>query len=217
MTPSNIINYARRLIQDNQLLRTTEDYIDETLLDYVNQALKQTAVYRPDLFLQIADIPTTADVVQQTAPADSMRLSDLFSVKDGNAIVEVSRETLDRSAPGWTQVAAGTPINWMRHLKNPNQFFLYPRPQAGIVLVGEYVQEPPAYTLNQTINLLSDSFLPAVATAVVSMVFGAQGPNNDMNVANSYMERYTQMMGVSLQTRPLTDTRETGLDARQVI
>ena len=71
MTPSNIISYARRLIQDNQLLRTTEDYIDETLLDYVNQALKQTAVYRPDLFLQIADIPTTANVVQQTAPADS--------------------------------------------------------------------------------------------------------------------------------------------------
>jgi len=52
---------------------------------------------------------------------------------------------------------------------------------------------------------------------VVSMAFAAQGPNNDMNVANSYMERYTQMMSVSLQTRPLTDTRETGLDARQVI
>lgn len=217
MTPSNIISYARRLIQDNQLLRTTEDYIDATLLDYVNQALKQTAVYRPDLFLLIADIPTVADVVQQTAPADSMRLSDLFSVKNGSAIVEVSRETLDRSSPGWTQVTSGTPVNWMRHLKNPNQFFLYPRPESGVILVGEYVQEPQTYTINQTINLLSDTFLPVIANAVVSMVFSAQGPNNDANVANSYMERYTQMMGVSLQMRPLTDTRETGLDARQVI
>jgi len=203
MTPNDIITYARRLIQDNQLLRTTEDYIDATLLDYVNQTLRQTVVFRPDLF----------DVVQQTMPADSMRLTDLFSVKGGNAITEVSRETLDRSAPGWTQVAAGTPVNWMRHIKNPNQFFLYPRPQAAVELVGEYVQGPPNYTVNQTINLLSDTFLPAVATGVVSMVFSAQGPNNDMNVANSYLER----MGVSLQTRPITDTRESGFDPRQVI
>jgi hypothetical protein len=217
MTPNDIITYARRLIQDNQLLRTTEDYIDATLLDYVNQTLRQTVVFRPDLFTLITDIPTTPDVVQQTMPADSMRLTDLFSVKGGNAITEVSRETLDRSAPGWTQVAAGTPVNWMRHIKNPNQFFLYPRPQAAVELVGEYVQGPPNYTVNQTINLLSDTFLPAVATGVVSMVFSAQGPNNDMNVANSYLERYTQMMGVSLQTRPITDTRESGFDPRQVI
>lgn len=217
MTPSQIIANVRRTIQDNQLLRTTEDYIDATLLDYVNQTLRQTAMFRPDLFTLTADIPLTANAVEQALPSDSTRLVDLFSVKGGSAITEVSRETMDRSFPNWTQAASGTPVNWMRHIKNPNRFFVYPRPTAGTELVGDYVQSPPVYTVNQTINLLPDSYLPAISTGVVAMVFGAQGPNNDMSIANSYLERYTQMMGVSLQTRPLTDTRESGLDPRQVI
>lgn len=217
MTPNQIIANVRKIIQDNQLLRSTDEYIDDTLLDYTNQVLRQTAVLRPDLFSLVTDVPTTAGVVEQALPADSARLVDIFSVKDGNAITEVSRETLNRSLPSWTQVAAGTPVNWMRHVKNPNRFFLYPRPEAGVVLVGEYVQSPPVYALNDQIALLPDSYLPAVSFGVVALVMGAQGVGNDVTVANAYQERYTQMLGVALQSRLITDTRESGLDPRQVI
>ena len=217
MTPKQIIDSVRKIIQDNQLLRSTDEYIDDTLLDYVNQILKRTAVLRPDLFTYVNDISTTADAVEQTMPFDSMRLTDIFSVKDGNAITEVSRVTMDRSYPNWTQETAGTPVNWMRHTKNPNRFFLYPKPTDGVELVAEYVQSPFEYTLNEEIALLSDGYLPVIATGVVGMVVSAQGPNNDMSIANAYLERYTQMLGVSLQTRAVTDTELGGLSREQSI
>jgi hypothetical protein len=217
MTPKQIIDSVRKTIQDNQLLRSTDEYIDDTLLEYVNQILKRTAVLRPDLFTLVKEISTTTGAVEQAMPYDSMRLTDIFSVKDGNAITEVSRVTMDRSYPGWTQVAAGTPVNWMRHSKNPNRYFLYPKPNDGVELVAEYVQSPFEYTLNEEIALLPDGYLPVIATGVIGMVVSAQGPNNDMAIANAYLERYTQMLGVSLQTKIVTDTELGGLKREQVI
>lgn len=217
MTPRQIIDSVRKTIQDNQLLRSTDEYIDDTLLEYVNQIIKRTAVLRPDLFTTVRDIPTTPDVVEQSMPFDSMRLTDIFSVRDGNAITEVSRLTMDRSSPNWTQTTAGSPVNWMRHTKNPNRFFLYPRPSDGTELVAEYVQSPFEYSLNEEIALLPDGYMPVIATGVVGMVLSTQGPNNDMSVANAYLERYTQMLGVALQTRAVTDTELGGLNREQAI
>lgn len=217
MTPNDIIQHTRRIIQDNQLLRSTEEYIDASLLDYVNQTIRQTCVLRPDLFTMTDEFATTPNVVEQATPSDSKRLVEIFSVRDGGAVTEVSRETMDRSSPGWTQAPAGQPVNWMRNIRNPNRYFLYPRPVEGVFMVGDYIQSPPVYTLNQNILLLGDSYLPVVSYGVVSMVFGAQGPSNNVEVANSYQERYSSMLGLSVQSRVITDTRESGLDPRQVI
>lgn len=219
MTPNDIITDVRRLIQDNQLLRTPDTYSAATLLGFVNQTLKQTAVLRPDLFSLIADISTVANTVVQSMPSDSTRLVDIFSIKNGNAITESSREILDRSLPNWTSADAGTPVNWMRHVKNPNRFFLYPRPIAGIVLVGEYVQSPPNYTLSQSIGLLPDSYLPAISIGTVAKILSIESAQNVQSAqkAAQMVDQYSTLLGVALQNRPITDTRSSGLDPRQVI
>lgn len=217
MTPNDIIVDARRIAQDNGLLRTPDTYSASALLGFVNQALRQTAVMRPDLFTLMADIPTTTNVVEQSMPSDSIRLMNIFAVKNGNAVLEVSREALDQSYPQWRTVTAGTPVNYMRHVQNPNRYFLYPRPSAGIVLSGEYAQSPPAYTLNQTIALLPDAFQPVMVSGVVMLIASVENASGDPNRYVQFQNAYAQALGVNLQARVLTDTKEGGLDPRQVI
>lgn len=214
MTPNEIITEARRLIQDTKV---TFRYSDTVMLGWVNMTLRRTAVLRPDLFGVIGDIPTTANTVLQSTPADSLRLIEIFQVKGGDAITESRRETLDQMYPNWVNEAAGSPVNFMRHVRNPNKFFVYPRPTAGIVLVGEYAQTPPNYNINDTIQLLPDAFFPVVVDGVVFLAESVDNEHVNSGRAKLFQDAYTQALGVSLQSRTVTDTESSGMDQKQVI
>ena len=82
------------ILQDTN---SPQRYSDTILLGFANQALKRIAVLRPDLFAIIADIPTTQNSVVQSTPADSIRLIEIYSVKNGNGIIETNREALDQA------------------------------------------------------------------------------------------------------------------------
>lgn len=212
MTPNDVIVDVRRLIQDSGLLRTPDVYSAATLLGFVNQILRQTAVLRPDLFTLMTDIAPTPGSVEQTLPADSLRLVNILAVRNGGAITEVSREMLDLSYPQWRLDPAGAPVNFMRHVRNPNQYFLYPKPTADTVLIVEYVQSPPTYTLNQQIALLPDSFQPVIVSGVVMLVAGIENPTTDPARFKQFQEAYAQALGANLQTRVITDTKSSGLE-----
>lgn len=214
MTPQDVITEVRRLIQDESApLRNS----DTMLLGFVNQTLKRMAVLRPDLFSFITNIPTTANSTVQSCPSDSVRLVEIFQVVGGNAITEVSRDTLDQSTPGWVSEAAGTPVNYVRHVRNPNRFFLYPAPTTGTQLVAEYIQSPPTYTLGQTIALLPDSYFSTVVDGVVYLAESVDNEHVNSGRAKLFFDSFTQSLGVGLQSRAITDTEEGGLDPRQVI
>jgi len=217
MTPNDIIVDVRRIAQDNGLLRTSDTYSAAALLAFTNQILRQTAILRPDLFTLMTDIATTPNVVEQSMPSDSIRLVNIFAVKDGNAVLEVSREAMDQSTPSWRTEAAGSPVNYMRHVRNPNRYFLYPKPTSGVVLTGEYAQSPPTYTLSQTIALLPDAFQPAMVAGVLMLVSGIENPTTDSARFKQFQEVYSQTLGVNLQSRTVTDTKASGLDPKQVI
>lgn len=214
MTPQDVITQVRRLVQDESApLR----YSDTVLLGFVNETLKRMAVLRPDLFSYIGEITTTPNTVLQSCPSDSVRLVEIFQVKDGSAITEVSRDTLDQSAPGWVSETAGTPVNYVRHVRNPNKFFVYPRPTSGIILIGEYVQSPSNYTLNQTILLLPDSYFSTVVDGTVYLAESVDNEHVNSGRAKLFFDSFAQSLGVGLQSRSITDTEEGGLDPRQVV
>jgi hypothetical protein len=217
MIPNDIINDAKRIAQDNGLLRTPDIYSAATLLSFVNQVLRQTALLRPDLFTLMTDIATVPNVVEQSMPTDSIRLVNIFAVKNGSAILEVSRETMDQSYPQWRSDPAGLPVNYMRHVRNPNRYFLYPKPSAGVVLTGEYAQSPPVYTAGQTVALLPDAFQPAMVAGVVMLIAGIENSTTNAPRFQQFQETYSQTLGVNLQLRTVTDTKASGLDERQVI
>ncbi len=212
MTPTDVITEVRKLIQDTA---TPYRYSDTSLLGYVNQALKRIAMIRPDLFAYIGEMSTTADVTFQTCPTDSVRLIEIFQVKDGNAVTEVSRETLDQSNPGWPAVASGTPVNYMRPPRNPNRYFLYPRPSSGATLIAESVQSPPAYTILQAIGLLPDSYLPLVVDGTVFLAESEDNEHVNSGRADRFLELFTGQMATSQRQRLLTDQEHAAIDGRQ--
>lgn len=201
MKPADIIDDAKRVAQDNGILRTPDLYADATFLAFVNKVLKQTAVLRPDLFALVTDLATTPDVVEQSLPADSIKLLDIFSVRDGFAIVEVSREVMDRSYPRWRLDSSGTPVNFMRHPQNHNKYFLYPRPAAGIVLSGEYAQTPPDYTLQQDIQLLPESYQPVIVAGVLVHISSIENPTTDNQRYAQFQQTYIGMLQTEADRR----------------
>jgi hypothetical protein len=141
----------------------------------------------------------------------------IFQIKNGDAVTEVSKETLDRMYPNWVNEAAGVPVNFMRHVRNANKFFVYPRPTAGVTLVGEYAQSPATYALNDTIALLSDAYLTSVVEGTVYLAESIDNEHVNSGRAKLFQDAFTQGLGVGLQARVVTDTEEGGLDPRQVI
>lgn len=208
MTPAGIIVEARKLLQD---VDTPYRYSDTDLLGFVNQALKRMAILRPDLFGEIGDIPTTANSAVQSLPTDALRLIDIFQVKDSTAITEVDRETMARCNPTWMNETAGTPTNFMRHVKNPERFFLYPRPVEGTVLVAEYAKTPPDYAVGDTITTPSDSFMPAIVDATVFLAESIDDEHVNSGRAKLFLDLFTSELGTSLQNRTVTDTKAAGM------
>lgn len=214
MTPAEVILEVRRLLSDTL---APQRYSDAFLLGFVNQTLKRISILRPDLFGVIGDIATTPNVVLQSMPSDSIRLMEIFQVKNGDAITEVARETFDQTYPNWVSEPSDVPVNFMRHVRNPNKFFLYPRPSLGIILIGEYAQTPQNYNLNATIALLPDAYFPTVVDGTVYLTESIDDEGVNAGRAKLFSDSFTQSLGVSLQSRIITDTKEAGLNPRQVI
>lgn len=214
MTPNEVIAEVRRIIQDT---RDPYRYSDAVLLGFVNQTLKRMVMLRPDLFAVIGDFVTATGTALQSCPADSTRLIEIFQVKGGNAVTEVNRSTLDRTVPEWLNETPGQPVNFMRHVRNPNRFFVYPAPAASVVLVGEYAQTPPDYTIDQEITFPTDTYFPAVIDGTVFLAESIDNEHVNSGRAKLFQDAFVQALGVSLQSRTITDTPAAGLNPKEVI
>lgn len=213
MTPDQVITEVRRLIQDT---RDPLRYTNEMLLGFVNQTLKRMVMLRPDLFSQVGDIPTNPNTAVQSLPADAVRLIEVFQVKDGNAVFEVSRGMLNRSSPNWMNTPAGMPVNYMRHVRNPTRFFLYPRPVEGVELLAEYAVAPPVYGQYDEIEHPQDTYFPVLVDGVVFMAESIDNEHVNSGRAKMFQDSFAQLLGVSLQSRVVTDVESAGLEPEQV-
>ena len=214
MILDDVIIEVRRIIQDTNI---PYRYSDDVLLGFANQALKRIAVLRPDLFASIEDIPCTDGSVVQSAPTDSIRLIEIYSVKNGDGIIETNREALDQAYPTWMNDAAGPTVNFMRHVRNPNKFFIYPKAPANQVLIGEYSKTPAVYTGSQTVDLLPDAYFPVVIDATVFIAESVDNEHVNSQRAQLFQQSFTQALGVAAQSRSITDPESGGLEREDVV
>ena len=209
MTPNDVITEVRRLLQDATV---TYRYSDATLLGFVNQALKRTAYIRPDLFITIGNVALTQDTVVQSLPAGAIRLVEIYSVAGGSALTEVSREMLDQSVPTWVSDTAGTPVNYVRHVRSPTKFFVYPRPTAGVQLVAEYAATPTTYgSTSTTITELPDVYLPSLVDCVMFLAESIDDEHVNSGRAKLFLDSFQQSLALTLSSRPITDTENAGM------
>ncbi len=207
MILNDVITEVRRIIQDET---TPFRYSDAILLSFANQALKRISVLRPDLFAFIGTVTCTENAVIQSAPSDSIRIIECFSVQGGAGITETTREVLDQAYPTWMNDAAAATQNWMRHVRNPNKFFIYPKAPANQILDIEYAQTPPTYDGTTTVALLGDAYFPVVVDATVFIAESIDNEHVNSNRAALFQQSFTQALGVGIQSRAITDTEESG-------
>lgn len=206
MTPQEIITQVRVLINDDNSLMP-ERFSSTTLLGLVNQAVKRTSVVRPDLFIVDGNITPTADQVEQELPATVTRIMEVHRTVGGGAIGEVDKETMDRSAPDWTTEASGTPVNWMRHPRNPRRYFLYPAPSTGTQLSVEYIEVPSDYGLSDTIGL-PDSYKGAIVDCTVYLAEVVDNEHVETQRAKSFYDSFMQTLGVDMSQRDVVDNED---------
>lgn len=210
MTPAEVITQTRNMISDSV---APFRYSDTVLLGFVNQVIRRVVSFRPDVFSFIGDISTTPNIVLQSLPSDAVRLVEIFQVKNGNAVTEVNRETLDQMYPNWVAEAAGAPVNFMRHSRNPTKFFLYPRPTSGVELVAEYVKAPANYTLNQTVDLLPESYFPIIVDGTVFLAESVDNEHVNSNRAKLFYDTFISAIDASLGTRIISDAESAAVTA----
>jgi hypothetical protein len=203
MTPNEVITEARILVQDT---RQPYRYSDAVMLGFVNQTLKRMVMLRPDLFTTITNIATTANTVQQTLPSIAVRLVELFQVVNGTSLEEVEWGMFTRTYPQWTTDPAGAPTKYIRHPRNPRAYFLYPRPAAGVSILGEYVVTPSNYALASSIDVLPDAYFGALVDGVVFLAESVDNEHVNSGRAKLFFDSFVQALGVDLQSRALTDT-----------
>lgn len=213
MILSDVISDARVLLQDTGVV--SQRFSDEVLLGFANQTLKRIAVLRPDLFAYVGEIPCVSNSVIQSMPSDSARLMEIFSVKDGGGVRETNRQVLDDTYPEWVSDTAGPCVNWMRHPRNNNKFFVYPKAPSGQTLIGEYAQTPPDYALSDEVALLPDAYYPVVLDGVVFLAESMDNEHVTSGRAALFQKQFTDALAVNLQSKPTSDLESAGLDDKE--
>ena len=187
------------------------------MLSMGNQALKRIQLLRPDLFAFVSTVATTQGEVIQSAPSDSLRIIEVYSiVSSGVGLVEADREVLDQTLPTWPNDAEAAAINWMRSVRNPNKFFIYPQAPSGQSLDIEYSQVPTTYDGTTTVALLPDAYFPVVVDIMVFLLESVDNESVTAGRAKLFKESYENMLGVSKGSLPVTDTEDAGQDPLKV-
>jgi len=211
-TPQDVIDEVRGAIQD---ATPTYRYDDAAILRAINHCLKRIALLRPDLFAYVTSFTCVAGTVQ-TLPADSVRIIDVLQGSAGN-VNEVNRATLDLAQSTWQADVTGPTQDWMRHVRNPNIFFVYPPSPNGQVLTIEYVQAPKNYAINEVITLLADVYFPVLVDCVVWWFESFDNESVSNQRAQMFQQSWNQMLNITVQAKPVTDTESGGEDKKTVI
>mgnify|MGYP003145880475 CR=1 FL=1 len=208
MILNDIITEVRRIIQDET---SPYRYSDVFLLGLCNQGLKRIQLLRPDLFSFLSTVACTQGEVIQSAPSDSLRIVEVYSIVGGGGVVEAKREVLDQTVPAWSSATQGAAVNWMRHVRNPNKFFIYPPAPSGQTLKIEYSQVPATYDGTTTVTLLPDSYFPALVDVVVFLAESVDNEHVSSGRAKMYQELFLSELGATTASLPVTDTEDAGL------
>jgi len=212
-TVQDVVSEVRRAVQDTY--SPAYRYADSHIVGVINQVLKRIAILRPDLFAYIATYTCTLGT-RQSLPADCFRLIDVLQVVNGPNVNEVNRESLDLLMATWQTGATAVAQDWMRHVRNPSVFFVYPPSAAGQLLDIEYCRAPATYALGDVVPQLSDVYFPCVVDGAVWLLEAVDNEHVNSGRAKMMYDSFMQLLGQSVQTKQVADFASGGEDPKQV-
>lgn len=212
-TTTEVLEEVRELVQDTNA--TYQRYSDAFLLRKLNQAMRRFALLRPDLFTAVSTITCVAGTAQ-TAPTDSIRLTDVLSNTLGETVKEIQAEAMDLMFPAWGNDAPGPATNWIRYVRDPNRFYVYPKASTAETLQVLYAKSPATLAAGNTV-VVQDAYFPAVVDCTAWLVESIDTESVASGRAKAHKDSFIEMVSGSLQARALTDVDAAGLDKKEVM
>ena len=212
-TIGDVLGDLRLAVQDTD--PTIYRYPDTHLIRIINQALQRICLMRPDLFAKLSTYALVAGR-EQFAPPDSIRIIDVYGSALNN-IPEINQDSLDLMFPFWEQAGSGTAQNWMRNVRNPNGFSIYPVSVAGQLITMEYSQSPPAYDAVTPVALIPNAYFVAVLDASIWLAESIDNEHVSSGRAKMFQDSFVQLLGLTAQNKPVTDDYSGGADPKTVV
>jgi hypothetical protein len=202
-TYSDAIAGAHRSLNDASAVR----YTAAATFAYAQDAIREIATLRPDLFISVAIINCTAGVVDQSIGTAGVYLVDVVGVVNGRAVVKGDLPTLMRYRRNWRYDTAGECENWFPVVddatKRPSaSFIIYPKAPVGQQLITHVVVEPILGTPVVADEMpVPDQLLPAVESYIIFRCEMADDEHVNSGRAQAAYTNFATILGVDEKTR----------------
>jgi hypothetical protein len=105
----------------------------------------------------------------------------------------------------------------MRHLRNPNKFFIYPKSTAGQQLNIEYSQTPIDYASGDTILFIPETYFPSVVDGTVFLAESIDNEHVNSGRAKLFYDSFIQGLSGSASNRLIADSESAGENQKDII
>lgn len=158
MTTSDATSRAILILNDAGMVRWTAD----ELMKWFNDARREIATLRPDLYAIKTDITLVAGAAQ-SVPDDGMRLIDVTRNADGSACTVIEKESLDQFRPRWQKETGSKSIrHFMMDERYPTDFWVYPPAAIGAALEIIYQPTPTDVGSGAALSTSESMYLSAI-------------------------------------------------------
>ena len=186
---------ARGIISDRDA-----DYrvSDADLLQYANDALDAAIPLRPSLFYTEGEVACeVGKALQSVSYDDAHALVQVTRIKNGAAVTETDRATLEVFLPGWMTASAAAAEHWMPVVDDPMRFYVYPPAPAAQVLEVIYILIPPEFAADE------DTGLPkTIEPAIADYIVGMAESRNDEDVNSGRAAQFLASFSARLSAKP---------------
>lgn len=196
LTAKNILDRASMIIQDLTNVRWPESEI----INWLNDARRELAVVRPDIYSDMATKALTSGAKQEL-PADGLRLMDVPRNTSGAAITVTQRGFLDQQNPGWHQMAGSSTVkHFMVDERNPRIFWVYPPAASGASVELIYQKAPTDYTTNSALTAYEELYGGAMVDYVCYRAFSKDSEYaGNANRALAHYQQFANALGIGRQ------------------
>lgn len=203
-TVGDVVEGARRILQEvgAEGIRWT----NTELLEWLNLAYATILAFRPDAFSHQASV-SLAEGVEQTLPADGVRLLDVLATAGGHPVRWMDSLALARIRPGWrldpkTERLEG----YLYNPEAPRHFQVYPPAKAGTELTLVYAREPEPHATDNMGDVhdqplrVEVGYTPILVDLVLYRAFSKDAEHQaNMARATHHMQAAYQGLGVKAQ------------------
>jgi hypothetical protein len=198
----SLIEAAARELEDLAFLRWRVN----ALAQYVNDALRDAVIRRPDLFHTKGTLTLTQGVAQSLGE-DGVKLIAVTEAA-GRSVTLAPGALLNAQEPNWrTATPTASVLHYIWDARSPADFDVYPPAISGAEVKGEYIKAPPSIALTTgmgindvTLSIDLPGYLESALTAFV--LYRAYSQRNEMadpGKASEQFQRYADLMGTDVQ------------------